>query len=300
MWRDVYGRGITSVDVQPIGDDPFHADVTFNLLPNVSVAVGSRSPAHYKVTPELLKQGRDVVVLGIVRSGSASATQFGKELIGGVGSACVLAATDPFVSTLHTPGSFITLALSRPTLAELAPDFATAFGRPLTADNAALRLLIKYLDTVLPADELAHADIASSVSAHILDLAALALGASGDRAHIALGGVKAARLKTIKSDITAMLAHNDLSSEILARRHGISARYIRKLFEEDGTSFTAFLLSERLARVRHMLLAPRYDHLTIAQLAHSNGFNDISYFNRAFRRQFDATPSDVREAARNR
>src|SRR4051794_38989876 len=182
MWRDIYGRGITSVDVQPIGDDPFRADVTFNLLPNVNIAVGSRSPAHYKITPELLKQGRDIVALGILRSGSASATQFGKELIGGVGSACVLAATDPSVSTLHTPGSFITLALSRPALAELAPDFATAFGRPLEADNAALRLLIKYLDTVLPADELAHAEIANSVSAHILDLAALALGASGDRA----------------------------------------------------------------------------------------------------------------------
>ena len=68
MWREVYGRGITSVDIQPIGDDPFHADVTFNLLPNVSVAVGSRSPAHYKVTPELLKQGRDDRQFGLVLS----------------------------------------------------------------------------------------------------------------------------------------------------------------------------------------------------------------------------------------
>jgi len=297
MWREVYGRGITSVDIQPIGDDPFHADVTFNLLPNVSIAVGSRSPAHYTVTPELLKQGKDIVALSILRSGCASATQFGSELIGGVGSASVLTATDPSISTLHTPGSFITVALSRPALAKLAPDFTTAFGRPLTADNPALRLLIRYLDAVLSADELAHADIANSVSAHILDLAALALGASGDRAHIVLGGVKAARLKTIKSDITAMLGQNDLSSEVLARRHGISPRYIRKLFEEDGSSFSAFLLSERLTRVRQMLLASRYDHLTIAQLAHSNGFNDISYFNRAFRRQFGVTPTDVREAA---
>ena len=106
-------------------------------------------------------------------------------------------------------------------------------------------------------------------------------------------------MKTIKSDILEMLGRNDLSSEILAARHGISSRYIRKLFEEDGTSFTAFLLTERLARIRRMLLDSRFAHLTIAQLAHSNGFNDISYFNRAFRRHFGATPSDLREVERN-
>ncbi|TKW77935.1 MAG: helix-turn-helix domain-containing protein, partial [Bradyrhizobium icense] len=29
---------------------------------------------------------------------------------------------------------------------------------------------------------------------------------------------------------------------------------------------------------------------------HACGFNDISYFNRAFRRQFGTTPTDVRES----
>ncbi|MBX9646146.1 MAG: AraC family transcriptional regulator [Xanthobacteraceae bacterium] len=296
MWRETYGRGIAKVDIEPIGDGPFQADVTFTLLPNVAIAAGSRSPAHYRVTPELLKQGRDIVALSILRGGHASATQFGKELISGVGSASVLAATAPSVSTLHTHGSFITLALERPAVAELTPDFTAAYGNSIPSDNPALRLLIKYLDTVLAADELANPDLARSAAAHIIDLASLALGARGDRAEMALGGVKAARLRTIKSDILAIIGRNDLSSEMVAERHGISSRYIRKLFEEDGTSFTAFILTERLARVRRMLLDQRYAHLTIAQLAHSNGFNDISYFNRAFRRQFGATPSDVREA----
>jgi AraC-like DNA-binding protein len=47
-----------------------------------------------------------------------------------------------------------------------------------------------------------------------------------------------------------------------------------------------------------MLADRRYVHLNIAQVAHENGFGDVSYFNRAFRRHFGATPSDVREAAR--
>lgn len=294
LWREVYGRGIARVDIDPIGDEPFHADVTFNLLPDVAIASGSRSPAHYRVTHDMLRDGRDIIAVSILRSGEASATQFSKELIGGVGSASVLSGTDPSVSTLTTDGSFITLALSRPAIAELAPDFTSAFGKPIPADDPALRLLIKYLDAVLAADELAHPEVARSVSAHILDLVALALGARGDQAEAALGGAKAARLKALKSDVMSMLGNCDLSSEIIASRHSISSRYVRKLFEQEGTSFTAFVLGERLTRVRRMLRNSRHAHLTIAQLAHACGFNDISYFNRAFRRHFGATPTDVR------
>src|ERR1700754_4637856 len=78
MWREVYGRGIANVDIEPIGDDPFQAGVAFNLLPNVNIAAGSRSPAHYRAAPELLaRSGRDMIALSVLRSGSASATQFG-------------------------------------------------------------------------------------------------------------------------------------------------------------------------------------------------------------------------------
>src|SRR5436189_5712168 len=80
LWREIYGRGIANVDIEPIGDAPFHADVTFNLLPNVSIAAGSRSPAHYRSTPELAKRTKDIIALSVLRSGVGSATQFRRGL----------------------------------------------------------------------------------------------------------------------------------------------------------------------------------------------------------------------------
>lgn len=298
-WREVYGRGIFNVDIEPIGDAPFRADVTFSLLPNVTIAAGSRSPAHYRVTRELVGRGRDGIAISLLRSGAASATQFGKELLSGVGSASVLSSDAPSTSTLHSDGSFITLGLSRPAIAALVPNLSSAFGRPIPSENRALRLLTRYLDIVQAGDELENREIAHSVSTHILDLAALALGARGDNADIAKQrGAKAARLAAIRSDILDRLGHSDLSADGIAARHGISSRYVRKLFEEEGWSFSSFVLAERLLRVHRMLLDRRYGHLNITQIAHETGFGDISYFNRAFRRQFGATPSDVREAAR--
>ena len=299
-WREIYGRGIANVDIEPIGDEPFHAEVTFNLLPNVAIAAGARSPAHYQLTPELLARGgKDIVVISTLRSGAASATQFGKELIDGIGSASVISSSDPSTSTMLSHGSFITLALARPAIAALAPDYSQAFGRPIPSSNSALALLVRYLDVVRAGDELTNPAIGQSISDHIIDLAALALGARGDYAELARQrGAKAARLGAIRSDILRTLGRSDLSTEMIAVRHGISPRYVRKLFEEDGSSFSAFVLAERIARAHRMLVDRRYAHLNIAQIAHESGFGDVSYFNRAFRRHFGGTPSDFRETAR--
>jgi AraC-like DNA-binding protein len=220
-------------------------------------------------------------------------------LIGGVGSASVLTPTAASTSTLLTRGSFITLALSRPTIAALAPDYTQAFGQPIPSDNAALGLLVRYLDVVRAGDELTNPAIGQSVADHIIDLAALALGARGDYAELARQrGATAARLAAIRSDILRTLGRRDLSTELIAARHGISARYVRKLFEQDDSSFSAFVLAERVARAHRMLIDRRYAHLNIAQIAHESGFGDVSYFNRAFRRHFGAKPSDFRETAR--
>jgi len=38
----------------------------------------------------------------------------------------------------------------------------------------------------------------------------------------------------------------------------------------------------------------RYDRLKVIDIAHDCGFNDVSHFNRCFRRRFGVTPSDIR------
>jgi AraC-like DNA-binding protein len=70
------------------------------------------------------------------------------------------------------------------------------------------------------------------------------------------------------------------------------------LFEAEGTTFTAFVLEQRLARARAMLTSLRCANNKIAEIALECGFGDISYFNRTFRARYDMTPSDVRNERR--
>jgi AraC-like DNA-binding protein len=187
------------------------------------------------------------------------------------------------------------LTLSRQRLAPLVPGLEDAFMRPISRDVEALQLLTRYLCLFDDQHSLATPELCGLVVNHVYDLVALALGATRDAAAIANGrGVRAARLHAIKTEIFNSLSLHALSLAALAARHGVSPRYVQKLFETDGTTFSRFVLDQRLARAHCMLSNPLVAERTISAIAYDAGFGDLSHFNRAFRRRYGQTPSDVR------
>jgi AraC-like DNA-binding protein len=176
---------------------------------------------------------------------------------------------------------------------------SASVGRVIPRDTPALVLLRRYVRLALDETLSSNAGLSDVVGSHLYDLAALAIGAATDCDPRAISGVRAARLRVIKADILAHLADPDLDVAAIALRQGITPRYVHKLFEGEATTFSAFVLRERLACVRRMLCDPHRSGQSISTLAYRAGFGDLSYFNRAFRRQYGATPSEVRHRARD-
>jgi AraC-like DNA-binding protein len=104
----------------------------------------------------------------------------------------------------------------------------------------------------------------------------------------------AARLQAIKSDVGRNLGDCTLTVGSVAARHGVTPRYIHKLFESEGVTFSQFVLGRRLAAAHRLLTDRHLDHRPVAAVAFDVGFGDLSYFNRTFRRRYNATPSEVR------
>jgi AraC-like DNA-binding protein len=170
--------------------------------------------------------------------------------------------------------------------------------RRIPRDSVELRLLTGYLGILKEEHALAEPHLHRLIVNQIYDLVAATIGATRDAMEVAQGrGVRAARLRAIRTEIADNLGRGDLSVDAVATRQGITPRYMRSLFEREGTSFSEFVLGERLVRAHRMLCDRRYAAHTIGAISFECGFGDLSYFYRAFRRKYGGTPSDVRAAA---
>jgi AraC-like DNA-binding protein len=133
---------------------------------------------------------------------------------------------------------------------------------------------------------------------HKYDLVTLLRGATRDAPETTNGrSSRAARLEAIKTEILNGLDRHELSLAGLAARHGVTPRYVQRLFETEGLTFSQFVRDRRLERAYRMLRDRRFAHRTISTIAYDAGFGDLSHFNRAFRRRFGKSPSEARSAA---
>lgn len=181
-------------------------------------------------------------------------------------------------------------------LRELVTGAGDLVARPLQCCNTALRHLRRYLDILPVPDQIAdNPDLTAHIGRALTDLAALVLGAERDAAAIAsMRGPRAARLREVVAEIRAGFADPAFSAQHLARKLGVSARYIQDLLQETGSAFTARVLELRLQRARAMLTDPRHDRMKVGEIAAACGFNEIPHFNRCFRRRFGTTPTRYR------
>jgi AraC-like DNA-binding protein len=172
-------------------------------------------------------------------------------------------------------------------MAPLVANPGDAGTRLAPRESRPVQLLTRYLQALEMGAAIDSMELSRAVAEHICDLVALSVGAHRDAtALVEQRGVRAARLRAVKADIAANLNDFELNVSTVAVRHGVTPRYIHKLFENDGATFSEYVLEERLAEVHRSLTDPHVAHRSVSTIAFDAGFNDLSYFNRAFRRRF--------------
>src|SRR5262249_60718867 len=117
------------------------------------------------------------------------------------------------------------------------------------------RLLVGYI--VILRELHCATEVQRQVVPNIHDLRALGIGTPREATEIAnCRGAPAARLRAIKEDITSLLDQPDLSVATIAARHRINPRWVQRLFEGEGTTFTEHVLAQRLVRAHRLLTDP--------------------------------------------
>jgi transcriptional regulator GlxA family with amidase domain len=110
-------------------------------------------------------------------------------------------------------------------------------------------------------------------------------------------GVSSARLETVLARLKRDACEPGLDPARFAERVEMSVRYLHRLLEPTGRSFSEHLLAFRLEQAAAMLRARDCEGIKIGDIATKAGFADISHFNRSFRNAFGDTPNGVRVRA---
>lgn len=296
--QSLHKRGVTWVAFEPMPDLEGGIDFAIRKLPGLGILSGTVDGIRHRHTRE---DDDTDFSFHLNLSGLSAVVGRGREIILRDGDAMLLSYTESRMISRPGPVYHRVLRLPRASLAPLVRDIDDALLQAIPRGTGALTLLSHYSGALLDDPALAVPETRQLVATQLCDLIAVTLGATRDGAAIAEGrGIRAARLRAIKNDIEAHLTHADLSPSALARRQCISESYIRKLFESEGTSFSAFVLVRRLVQAHRMLTDWRREDRSIAWIAFACGFGDLSYFNRTFKRLYDATPSDIRSGAERR
>jgi len=226
---------------------------------------------------------------GVARCGADTITLNDGDMICGRGEAPVSLefTTDHRILLLQIPAAVLDQRLKTP-----LPEKP----RRLAADTGPARVLSGMLRSI--------AEMGNDVTEEELRPVELALpefllaSLLSDAPSRALGGaagMRAALLERIFQTIEMRLSDPNLNYQQIASEHGISPRYLQKLFESIDDSFGHYVKVRRLERCRLDLRSPLHAQKSISDILFQWGFNDSASFSRAFREQYGVSPREYRK-----
>jgi AraC-like DNA-binding protein len=295
MWRDQCCRMSMKLDIEPINDAPLECAVLIRALPGVQMMSTAMSPTRITRTREFLADGNGDLIFIINQSGSVNAQSRGRDIVLREGDAVLMSTGDAKVFDRPVHGGSLSFRIPRSILSAIVADVDDVVMQLIPQKSEALKLLAGYAAPLFHDIALATPEFRRTAVNHLHDLVGLALGSAHDFTGLGNGrGVPAARLRMAKAYIIENSNRRDLSVGGVAAHLGLTPRNLQRLFESEGTTFSEFLLSQRLSRAHRMLTEPRLAQSAVGAIAYDAGFGDLSYFNRSFKRRYGSTPRDIR------
>jgi len=295
--HDFVARCVAGLQFTPRDEAEFQFDLSCRPLGGGTVVGSARySAVRGERTRELTSDGRSNYMLTI------HASDYDVDVKGGAGlqvsKGDIVIVNESLRQSFTMPETrLLAIVLEERRMGDIAPAIRGRAIHHIPAGRPGASLVAGYAELLL-ADASLDGGAARLAGDQLYHLVALALGAGEGRTEPSLPGIGGARLALIKDDVDQNLTDPELDIETVARRQGVTPRYIQRLFEREGATFGEYLRAARLDLAREALAAG--DPRTISAIAFDAGFGDLSHFNKAFRRRFGATPSDIRAAALRR
>ncbi|AKR54885.1 hypothetical protein GCM10011321_19310 [Youhaiella tibetensis] len=240
---------------------------------------------------DIRRDANEHLFLIVQIEGMCGVEHFGRQSVLDVGDCILVDSTKP--TTFHFGGRFsnhLSMHLPRQTMysgAKVAFDIA----RKLESHDPMAVMLRALIAKIMSA--------ADDGSPHLRELmfnaTRQAFVAGGEASLQPANDSASKRLEIVDILIDRHLTDSELGAKWLATQIGVSIRTLQEDFQGLGVTCTTVIRDRRLRLAREKIeqIRDQGSKETIAEVAYSTGFNDISYFNRSFKEMFSCAPRDL-------
>lgn len=243
-----------------------------------------RTAEHIRFTPEAL------YVVNFQVTGTSTFTQAGSSAVLGPGDYTVSSSQVPF--DWEFDGDFAVFMLRFPQAYIDAPaqSFLPLLGRAIRPGDGFGAHLSPFVLSVARDPDLLRGPVGRRVAQNLVDLFTTSFldvleHARGDEAP----GTPV--FQRVTAYIVEHLVEHDLGVASIAVANFVSTRYLQAIFQEHGTTVSAWIRERRLAGVRRAIGDPLLADRPIGELAERWGFPDQAHFSRVFRQAFGESPN---------
>ncbi|MGW6834523.1 helix-turn-helix domain-containing protein [Streptomyces sp. NPDC054949] len=260
------------------------------------------APAQLSRTPRTVaREPLDAVAVVLPRHGTTAVTQDGRGATVGAGELTLIDLRRPFALERAAGASVLLCRLPAHALGLSVADLRPVLGRvvPVGGDGVAA-LLGPLLHGLGASSDAMSVTVGERLGGVVTEFVAALVNEWNEepqgRNDPGCPG-REALLRAVREHIDRHLGDPDLSPERIAAAHGISVRYLHRLFEAEDTTVGRLVHQRRVEQCERELSRRGRVSPSISAVAQRWGFRSPAHFSRAFKAVYGHSPRQWRAAA---
>ncbi|KUN24817.1 transcriptional regulator [Streptomyces antibioticus] len=296
FWHDAVFATLVGMDIRTQGGT-YDATMRTDRLGDLQITTVDCDPGEVHRNADRVAHGDGTqVFVAVQTSGTAQVEQDGRYTELRPGDLAFFETVRPYRTRFPQRFQLKIFAVPRGLLGQPEAALGRITARAVRPRAGLAALLSPFLSRLADTSESYSGPVADRIAESAVGLLAAATAQQLGEEPAGLPGAERVLLLRVQRFVRWNLADPGLTPAVIARAHGISVRYLHRLFEQEGTTLGHWIRRLRLQECRRELT----DTAGLGAVARRWGFSGTAHFARAFRREYGTSPTAWLLAERDR
>ncbi|WP_345430497.1 helix-turn-helix domain-containing protein [Actinoallomurus vinaceus] len=300
FWHDAVLGTLVGMDIRTAGRT-YDATMRTGLVDDLRISTVDCDPGEVHRAPRFIARGDGGhIFVGLQSTGVAQVEQDGRTTELRPGDIGFFETIRPFRTRFPERFQLKIFSVPRSLLGQSEADLRELTARSLCPSDRLGGLVSPFLARLADTLDTYATPMAESLVRGAVDLLAATAADQLGRRTEHLPGADRVMLLRVQRYIRWNISDPGLTPPVIARVHGISVRYLHRLFEGEGRTLCQWIREIRLQECRRALIAAPSGSLSVARIARRWGFTSGAQLSRAFRSSYGLSPTDWLKQERDR